>query len=343
MAIVRARAPLRLGLAGGGTDVPPYCDIYGGAVLNVTISLYAHTTILPSPDGRIHFVALDQNESESFDLVPEITEGSKLMLHRAVYNRVVREFAQGVPQAVIIETQCDAPAGSGLGSSSTLVVSMLRAFAEMLNFPLGEYDLASLAYQVERVDVGLHGGKQDQYAATFGGFNFMEFHQSDQVLVNPLRIKEGISCELESSLILFFTGRSRSSAAIIEEESRNVRENNEDALEAMHRSKEDAYRMKDALLRGQVRKMGSIMKEAWGHKKRMAMSISNPHLDHLYTAAMEGGAFCGKVSGAGGGGFMMFLSDPSKKRSIAQILDASGGFIFTGCHFVTAGAQVWRL
>ncbi len=322
--------------------MPPYCDLYGGAVLSATISLYAHTTITPSPDGKIHLCALDQGVHEVLPLCKRLSVQEGLTLHRGVYNRVVSDFAGGRPQAVTICTSCDAPAGSGLGSSSTLVVSMLRTFAEMLNVPLGEYDLAYLAYGVERVDVGLHGGKQDQYAAAFGGFNFLEFDGSEHILVNPLRIKEWVISELEASIVLFFTGKSRSSAAIIEQESRNVREKNETAIEAMHQTKKQAFRMKEALLRGQIQSMGNVMRVAWEHKKLMASNISNDKIDGLYDLAMESGAFCGKVSGAGGGGFMMFLVDPSRKLEVIRALrDTEDGEIM-GCHFVASGAQAWR-
>jgi len=340
--VFRGRAPLRLGLAGGGTDVPPYCDLYGGAVLSATISLYAHTTITQSTDGQIHFIALDQEVEETFPLSSELPPGNRLSLHRGVYNRVVRDFTEGRPQAVTIATSCDAPAGSGLGSSSTLVVSMLRTFAEVLNVPLGEYDLAHLAYEIERIDVGLHGGKQDQYAAAFGGFNFLEFDASDHTLVNPLRIKEQVISELEASIVLFFTGKSRSSAEIIEQESRNVREKNEVAIEAMHQTKKQAFLMKEALLRGQVSTMGEVMRVAWQQKKLMATSISNQRIDELYDLAMSRGAFCGKVSGAGGGGFMMFLVDPSRKLEVVRALRATQYGEVTDCNFVAGGAQAWR-
>lgn len=339
---VRSRAPLRLGLAGGGTDVSPYCDLFGGAVLNATIGLFAYTTIEPSADGQIHFLALDQQIEEVFPLTPVVASGNRLELHRGVYNRVVLDFNEGKPLPVRVYTSCDAPAGSGLGSSSTLVVSMLRAFAELLNAPLGEYDLAHLSYEIERKDVALHGGRQDQYAAAFGGINFMEFSGADRVLVNPLRIRESILSELEASLVLFFTGQSRSSAAIIEEESRNVKEKNEIALEAMHQTKEQAFRMKDALLRGQIGTMGDVMRAAWQQKKLMARSISNGRIDHLYDLATENGAFCGKVSGAGGGGFMMFLVDPSKKLQVMRALSTSGAGRIVDCQFVAQGASAWR-
>jgi D-glycero-alpha-D-manno-heptose-7-phosphate kinase len=340
---VRSRAPLRLGLAGGGTDVSPYCDQFGGAVLNVTIDLYAHTTISLSADKKVRFAALDQGITEDFDLTSNIPEGNQLSLHRGVYNRMIQDYASGEAIPVTLTTYCDAPAGSGLGTSSTVVVSLVQAFAEFLNIPLGEYDVASLAYKIERGDIGLHGGKQDQYAATFGGFNFMEFHGVDHVLVNPLRVKDWIASELEGSLVLFFTGRSRSSAAIIEEESSNVRNENMVAIEAMHQSKLEAYRMKEALLRGEIALRGEVMKSAWTAKKQMASSISNPMIDEVYQLAVDHGAFCGKVSGAGGGGFMMFLVDPCRRLQVIEALSNYGSGRVMNSHFTMMGAQSWKI
>ena len=341
MATYRARAPLRLGLAGGGTDVSPYCDLFGGAVLNATISLFAHTTLLTGGDC-VRFVAQDLGVTEEFPLDVPMPQTNQLGLHRGVYNRMIRDHRDGRMEPLTIVTHCDAPAGSGLGSSSTMVVSMLNAFDEAWGLALGEYDLARLAFDIERVDIGLHGGRQDQYAAAFGGFNFMEFHDAQQVLVNPLRVRSDIVSELEASLILFFTGKSRSSAAIIEEESRNVREQNESAMDAMHRTKQEAFHMKAALLRGEVHGMGDIMKEAWAQKKRMARSITNPMIDALYDAAMGEGAYCGKVSGAGGGGFMMFLADPSRRLRVEAALTATESGRLMACSFTANGAKSWR-
>lgn len=341
--IVRCRTPLRLGLAGGGTDVSPYCDTFGGAVLNATIDLYAHCTIEPSPDGKIRFVAIDRNEEVEFDSSAGSPQDCALSLHAAAYNRIVSDFNKGTPLAVTVSTYCEAPAGSGLGSSSTLVVSMIQAYAEYLSLGLGDYDVARLAFVVERQDAGLHGGRQDQYAATFGGFNFMEFNSDDRVLVNPLRVKPWIISELESSLVLFYTGRSRESAAIIVEESKNVVERRTDAVNAMHQSKEEAYRMKECLLRGRIKDLGSVMESAWAAKKRMASSISNEALDRYHDIAVKAGAYCGKVSGAGGGGFMMFLADPKKRLNVTNALLGSSNGIILGCHFTKTGSMAWRV
>ncbi len=341
--LIRARAPLRLGLAGGGTDVAPFCDIFGGTVLNATIDLYANCTIEPSPDGKIRFIAVDVGDTVVYELSPILPTDGLLALHSGVYNRVVAQYNDGKPLAVTVTTSCDAPPGSGLGSSSTLVVAMVQAFGELLSLPLGEYDTASLAYQIERRDLGLHGGRQDQYAAAFGGFNFMEFNGSDHALVNPLRVKAWIVSELESSLILFYTGKSRDSAAIIAEQSHNVESHNQKAIDAMLRTKNDAIRMKECLLRGDIQQLGAVMESAWQTKKEMADAISNERIELFYRAAKAAGAYCGKVSGAGGGGFMMFLVDIKNKLRVVDALTATKEGTVVRCHFTGNGAESWRL
>lgn len=322
--IYRSKAPLRLGLAGGGTDVSPYSDLYGGAILNATIGMYANATIKPCSDRKIKLNAIDRNESYTLNSVSELELNGKLDLAKGVYNRIVREFTKQ-PLSFELTTYVDAPPGSGLGSSSTLVVAILGAFAEWLKLPLGEYDIASLAYKIEREDLGMAGGKQDQYAATFGGVNFMEFYAQDKVIVNPLRIKDKYLNELENNLVLFFTQTSRLSSEIIEKQRENVKQKNEKSIEAMHSLKEQSMRMKEALLKGEVDSIGEILHYGWQHKKAMASGISNPLIDEIYDAAMAAGATGGKVSGAGGGGFMFFYAPYNNRYTVIKALQKFGG------------------
>jgi D-glycero-alpha-D-manno-heptose-7-phosphate kinase len=341
--IIRARAPLRLGLAGGGTDVSPYCDRYGGLVLNATIDKYAYTVLQPgADDDGVRFVATDKQEEWAGMAAPELPMDGRLDLHKGVYNRIVREFNGGRPMPLTLTTHTDAPPGSGLGSSSTLVVSMIKAFVEWLNLPLGEYDIARLAYEVERKDVGLSGGRQDQYAATFGGFNFMEFHPNERVVVNPLRIKNWIISELEASLLLYFGGVSRDSAQIIDEQTRNVQQDDNAAIEAMHALKQESIAMKESLLKGDFDGLVQSMEAGWQAKKRMAKSISNPRIEESYELARQAGMRAGKISGAGGGGFMMLLVDPVRRMDVIRALSTTEGQIYN-CHFTEIGTQGWKI
>lgn len=341
MTVIRARAPLRLGLAGGGTDVAPYCDLYGGHVLNATIDRYAYAVIKTFDEPMVRFVATDQQTEAALDISHPLALNGKLDLHKAVYNEMIQVYNKGVPIALELSTFCDAPAGSGLGSSSTLVVTMIRAFVELLNLPLDDYTIAQLAYKIERVDCGLQGGRQDQYSATFGGFNFMEFY-ADRTVVNPLRIKPWILCELEASLVLFYTGVSRESAKIIADQSRNVEAGLVDRTEAMHGIKREALVMKECLLRGDFSGIVESMREGWENKKRSANTVSNSHIEEIYDAAIAAGALAGKVSGAGGGGFMMFFVPPDKRMDVIRALKQFDGQV-SNCHFTKHAAQAWRV
>ncbi len=342
MPLVRARAPLRLGLAGGGTDVSPYCDIYGGFVLNAAVDRYAYAVIRTLDEPVVRFVATDQQVEKVRPTEAHLPLNGKLDLHKAVYNHIVKNFNGGKPISLELSTFCDAPAGSGLGSSSTLVVAMIRAFAELLNLPLDDYTIAHMAYQIERVDCGLQGGRQDQYSATFGGFNFMEFYADERAIINPLRVKNWILCELEASLVLYFTGVSRESAHIIADQSGNVKSGAADALEAMHGIKREALAMKECLLRGDFEGLVESMRLGWENKKRSAKTVSNPNIDAIYDSALEAGALAGKVSGAGGGGFMWFFVPTEKRMDVIRTLNGFGGQV-SNCHFTKHGTQAWRI
>ncbi|MFC2101439.1 dehydrogenase [Bacteroidota bacterium] len=339
--IIRSKAPLRLGLAGGGTDVAPFSDLFGGAILNATISMYAMATIRPRRDGKIILNTIDRQKLLEFDETDQLPLDGQLDLIKGIYNRVVRDFSQK-PLSFELSTYVDAPPGSGLGSSSTLVVAILGAFAEWLNIPLGEYDLAHLAFEIERVDLNMSGGKQDQYAATFGGVNFMEFFKEDKVIVNPLRIREKYLDELAHNLILYHTETSRLSSTIIEEQRKNVMAGNERSLEAMHKLKEQSVMMKEAMLMGDLDRIGEILDFGWQYKKKMAEGISNPMLDEIYNAAMKNGALGGKVSGAGGGGFMFFYCPGNTRSKVVEALKKFGGdtkrYEFTG-----KGLKSWTI
>jgi D-glycero-alpha-D-manno-heptose-7-phosphate kinase len=340
--IIRSKAPLRLGHACGGTDIAAYYDQYYGNVLNATNDLYAYCTIEPKDDGSVIFEAVDINTREEHNSLSHLERSDTLPLHTGVYNRIVSDYCGSKGLSFKMTTFSDAPAGSGLGSSSTMVVAMIKAFEEWLSLPLGEYDIANLACQVERVDLGLAGGKQDQYAATFGGFNIMEFFKNERVIVNPLRLKRWIRNELESSLILYYTGVSRESAAIISEQIEHAKRGDNENIEGMHEMKRQAVLMKEALLKGDFESFSLCLFNGWQAKKNAASAITNSFLDELYTHVLGNGAKSAKISGAGGGGFMMIYCDPCDRYRLTQTLKDRGGFVLT-TSFTENGTQAWTI
>ncbi|MEI7965349.1 MAG: dehydrogenase [Chitinophagaceae bacterium] len=339
--IYRSKAPLRIGLAGGGTDVSPYSDQFGGAILNATISLAAYASIEPHADNKIIIQALDRHEKQEFDLQTELPIDGTLDLLKGVYNRIRKDYPWPI-QGFTLSTYVDAPAGSGLGTSSTLVVAILGAFVEMLKLPLRDYELAHYAYDIERKDLQLAGGKQDQYAATFGGVNFMEFYQDEKVIVNPLRIKPEFLHELENNLVLYFTATSRESASIIKEQVKNVQNKNEKSIEAMHQLKAQASMMKEALLKGKLNELGSILDFGFEQKRQMAANISNSSIENIYDAAKQAGAMGGKISGAGGGGFMIFYCPDNTRYKVIETLKTFGGEV-RQYNFVDYGLTTWSI
>lgn len=339
--IFRSKAPLRIGLAGGGTDVSPYSDLYGGAILNATISLSAYASIEPLDENKIIVQALDRNENQVHELTKKLPIDGTLDLLKGVYNRVNEQFNMPL-SGFRLSTFVDAPAGSGLGTSSTLVVAILGAFVEMLKLPLGDYDIAHLAYEIERNDLALAGGRQDQYAATFGGVNFMEFYDNDKVIVNPLRIRSHYMHELENNLVLYFTATSRESATIIKEQVKNVNSKNEKSIDAMHQLKEQAKMMKEALLKGKLDEFGEILDFGFQQKRKMAANISNSAIEEIYDAAKKVGATGGKISGAGGGGFMIFYCPGNTNYAVKNELKKFGGEI-KNYSFTKYGLSSWSI
>jgi len=272
---------------------------------------------------------------------PKIPIDGEIDLLKAIYNRIVKDFHHK-PLSFEISTYVDAPAGSGLGTSSTLVVSVLGAFAEWLSLPLGDYDLAHLAYSIEREDMAMAGGKQDQYAAAFGGFNYMEFFGQDKVIINPLRIKDKIMNELSRDIILYYTETSRESANIIKEQQKNVKEQNTRSIEAMHKLKEQAILMKEALLKEDLDEIGRILNLGWLYKKQMAKGISTNFFEELYEVGIQAGANGGKISGAGGGGFIFFYCPENTRYKVVNALQKFGGSV-RRFEFTNNGLETWTI
>lgn len=337
---VRARAPLRLGLAGGGTDLSPFSEEYGGVVLNCTIDRYAFAFLSPRDDGGVAFFANDLGEKEFF-AAPEEAVHSRLLLHRGVYERIIRDFNGGKRIPMTVTTSVDTPMGSGLGTSSALVVALIEAFRRLLDLSLGLYDVAHLAWEIERVDLGLSGGKQDQYAAAFGGTNFIEFLAEDRVIVNPLQVPSAFLRELESSMVIVFSGQSRNSADIIDQQTGGMTVRASKTMEALLSLKADAVEMKAALLRGQIETMAEILERSWAAKKATASRVSTARIEELYSVAVENGALAGKVSGAGGGGFLMFFVRPEERHGLVTALQAAGADA-SPVNFTHHGCQSWQ-
>ncbi|WP_270982938.1 dehydrogenase [Campylobacter upsaliensis] len=339
MATIRSQTPLRLGLAGGGTDINLYCDTYTGYVLNATISLFVHCTLIEREDNKIIFDSPDTDGYCEYESTLSLENDGKLDIFKAVYNRIVKDYAKK-PLSFSLHTYSDVPSGSGLGGSSTLVVGMLKAYAEWLNLPLGEYEIAKLAYEIEREDLGIVGGAQDQYAATFGGFNFMEFYADKRVIVNPLRIRNYIVSELESRVVLYFTNITREAKDI--EEHKKGKLGDQKSLEAMHSIKQDAIDMKEALFRADFKRLGEILERSWRSKKTISEIVSNDELDRIYHLAVSNGAYSGKTSGAGAGGFMFFLCEPTQKYRLCELLNKQSGYA-ANFSFIKEGAKSWRV
>jgi D-glycero-alpha-D-manno-heptose-7-phosphate kinase len=337
--VIRSRAPLRISFAGGGTDVSPYVDEHGGVVLNSTINRFAYATIIPKSNKEVEIASLDYDVILKYTIDKEIAFDGQLDLIKGVINKFRSRY--GLNNGFRIFVHSDAPPGSGLGSSSAIVVAVIIAFAKLVKLPLTPYELAELAYEIERVDVGIKGGKQDQYASSFGGMNFIEFNK-DITVVNPLRIEKSILNELEYSLILSYIRSTRASSKIIEKLIKNYEEKQKDALSAMNNIKKLTFEMKNALLRGELHRFGELLDEEWHEKKKMAEGISNEIIDRIYDEALKAGAIGGKISGAGGGGFMFFYTEFDKKVSVINKLKELGVQVFP-FSFVEDGATAWEV
>jgi D-glycero-alpha-D-manno-heptose-7-phosphate kinase len=330
---LRARAPLRVSFCGGGTDVSPYPEEHGGMVLSATINQYAYASLRPRRDTRVTLASLDYDVVARYDHPRQMRSDGSLDLIKAV----VKTFKPR--RGADLWVHSDAPPGSGLGSSSTLVVALIGAMTEWQRRPLSGYEIAELAYRIERVDMGLAGGRQDQYAAAFGGFNFIEFH-ADATVVNPLRIRRDVLHELEYRLLLCYMGQTRQSASIIDRQTASYRRGERDVVRALDRLKQETLEMKKALLLGQVDAFGELLHQAWENKKKLDHGISTPHVDRLYQLARREGAIGGKMPGAGGGGYFLLLTRFDRKHRVAAVLEKHGGQVVP-FQFERQGLMTW--
>jgi D-glycero-alpha-D-manno-heptose-7-phosphate kinase len=333
---IRARAPLRISFAGGGTDVPPFPADEGGCVLSATIDRYAYGSLVPRSDRMVAIESVDFKTTAEMSLDEEILYNGSLDLIKAA----VRRFGRSDTDGYDLVLRSNAPPGSGLGSSSAMMVALTGLLSAHYRRIMDEYETAKLAHAIEREDLGIAGGTQDQYAATFGGFNFIEF--TDRVIVNPLRIKDEIAHELELSLLLCFTGITRDSARVIEDQTRRTLASADETLAGLRAQKELAVAMKAALLTGALHEFGELLAEAWTQKKRMSPLISNPRIDELYEIARNNGALGGKITGAGGGGYILLFCDFTKKHKVIEALEFAGAVI-TEFAFDTKGLTTWRV
>ena len=335
--LVRTKAPLRISFAGGGTDVPPFPQQEGGCVLSATINRYAYGTLRTRDDQQINIESLDYGLSVNYNPEDLMTFDGKLDLVKAA---IVKMDGRGdIGYDVFIHS--DAPPGSGLGSSSAMMVALVGLLKEFKGLPLTDYDVAELAYVIEREDLAIKGGLQDQYAASFGGFNYIEF-LSDHVIVNPLKIRPAIVNELQYNLLLCYTGSSRLSSNIIEDQVKRYERGEQDSLDALRQLKAMTIEMKNALLRSKLDDFGDLLHHEWEQKKRMSHKISAPILDEMYDESRKNGALGGKITGAGGGGFMLLYCRFDKKHKVAERLKEMGCTI-TEFAFEPFGLQTWRV
>ena len=335
MTIIRAKAPLRIGFGGGGTDVSPYPEERGGAVLNVTIDKYAYCSLAARDDDSVNVTSLDYDLVARYPLNDKLEYDGKLDLVKAATK--VMEVKNGVD----LFLHSDMPPGSGLGTSSTMTVALVGALGHWLKLTFGEYDVAELAYRIERQEAAIKGGKQDQYAASFGGFNFIEF-QGGTTIVNPLRIKRELVNELEYRLMLCFTGKTRLSAGIIDDQVNGYVRKKEDVVRALDETKQLAIAMKNALLLGRIDDFGSLLHQSWQSKKRFSTKMTDPYIDELYDVARQNGALGGKLLGAGGGGYLLLLCEFDKRHIVAEKLEELGGKIVDFA-FEFHGLQTWEV
>jgi D-glycero-alpha-D-manno-heptose-7-phosphate kinase len=333
--VVRARTPLRISFAGGGTDVSPFPETEGGAVLSATIDRYVLGSLITHSQSHARIESRDYGISLELALGSGFEFDGRLDLVKAALRRVWREEDHGY--GIVLSSSV--PPGSGLGSSSAMVVTVVALLNEYYGVAMGEYELARLSSVIEREDMGIAGGLQDYYAAAFGGFNYIEF--DEQVIVNPLRVREDTVGELEMSLLLCFTGATRRSDAIISDQTDRYTRSEAGTLQGLRQQKELALAMKAALLRSKLDDFGSLLGQAWEAKKKMSPKITTPFIDEMYELALSNGALGGKVTGAGGGGYMLLYVDFEHRHRVSSALGGLGVAV-TAFSFAPRGSRAWK-
>ena len=317
--------------------MPSYYMEHGGAVLVSTINRYTFATLAPRSDREIQIQSIDFDLVVKYHVDDTPTYDGVLDLAKAAVRRI---STQGNHAGFDLYLQSDAPAGSGLGGSASLTVAVMGALADFAAVRLDNYQMAELAYAVERTDLSISGGKQDQYACVFGGFNLIEF-SSDGVLVNPLRIPPQVLNDLEYHLMLCYTGRTRLSAGLIDKQEQHYQQGRAETIEGLDSLRGLSYTMKDALLRGNLGEFAELLDTAWASKVKVNPDLTDCHIDEMYETARRNGAIGGKLLGAGGGGYLLLFCEGGKKRRVREKLEELNGQL-TDFSFVDEGIQVWQ-
>jgi D-glycero-alpha-D-manno-heptose-7-phosphate kinase len=328
------RSPVRISFAGGGTDLPAYYEQFGGAVLSAAINKYFYTILGKRTDGRIQVISSDLRVFENWsDIVNMEVKGSGLEIPLAT----LKDLGSNISVDLFLASEI--PPGTGLGSSASVCVNILKTLTSYLHMPISKYELAERAFHIARSTLGRHVGKQDEYAAALGGLNFITFERDGSVQVEPLDLDPEVLNQLQARLKLFFTGSSHHSWSILEEQEQSTRTQAGATLDALHEVRSLAEAMRQSLLKGNLTSFGALLDEAWHAKKRVSSRISNPRIDQLYALARRHGAAGGKITGAGGGGFMLLYCEQSCQDAVRNAMAAEGIHEMT-FDFDFQGAQV---
>jgi D-glycero-alpha-D-manno-heptose-7-phosphate kinase len=313
------RSPVRISFAGGGTDLPAYYEQYGGAVLSMAINKYFYSILGKRTDGRIQVISSDLRIFETWrDIATMDIEGSGLEIPLAVLKNLACDIS------VDLFLTSEIPPGTGLGSSASVCVNMLKAVTSYLQMHVSKHDLAERAFHIARNVLGRHVGKQDEFAAAFGGLNYITFHPDGNAGVTPLAMAPSALNSLLENLLLFFTGSAHHSWTILEEQETSIRDSSSTATRSLHEVRRLAAEMRDALIKNDFRHFGILLDRAWNAKKQVSAKISNSRIDRIYRIARQNGALGGKITGAGGGGFLLLFCEPEHQSAVRGALAAEG-------------------